>query len=363
MQEKQQRRDVVPDGSPTLYFVDGFHGGIKGHMPKGSLADILHGLETNPDWRVTLEVEPVSFDFLKKQEPDTFYRLKAVLEADYDDPRAEIASGSYAQPFAWAIGGESNIRHLLRGMTLVHDSFPGAVVDTYAVQEPCWTSALPQILVSLGFKRVVLKNSTCWCGYTAGHDAETCLWVGPDGSRIAAVPRYGCEDLIFCWAIEGSGFDKAALDHYAQKCLDNGIQHPVGVCFQDLGWKGEPWINEKYQHFTTWRQYIDHIADRPTEEWRFSQEDILVTLPWGQRTLQKLTEQVRAAENKLLSAEKMASMARIAAGAAYPQKKLNDAGISCCCRSITTPGSARPAAPGRRKRISRPRRCRCCPTR
>ena len=325
MSEPLQERPVVPENAPTLYFVDGFHGGHIGHMGPGSMADVLNGLDSHPDWRVTLEVEPLSFDYLKKHEPETFYRLKDYVEADYDDIRVEIASGAHAQAFCWAISGESVIRQLTFGKRLVRESFPKAVVDTYAVQEPCWTSALPQILNSLGFRRASLKNSTCWGGYTAGKDEEVVFWVGPDGSKIAAVPRYGCEDLIFCWAIQGSGYDKPALDGFAQKCLDHGIKHPVGVEFQDLGWRGLPWVNESYQHFTTWREYIDKIADKPKAEWKFSQEDILVTIPWGEKTLTRMAKQVRDSENKLISAEKCAALASFVSGAEYPKNALSDA--------------------------------------
>lgn len=324
MSEPVNEHPVVPADSPTLYFVDGFHGGRIGHMGPGSMADVLNGLDSHPDWKVTLEVEPLSFDWLKKHEPETFYRLKEYVEADYDDIRVEIASASHAQAFCWAISGESVIRQLTVGKRLVKESFPKAVVDTYAVQEPCWTSSLPQILNSLGFRRASLKNSTCWGGYTAGRDEEVLFWVGPDGSRIATVPRYGCEDLIFCWAIQGSGYDKPALDVFAQKCLDKGIRHPVGVEFQDLGWRGLPWVNERYQRYTTWREYIDKIADRPSTEWKFSQEDILVTIPWGEKTLTRMARQVRDSENKLLSAEKLATMASVLSDATYPKNALDD---------------------------------------
>lgn len=325
MAENLKEMSFAPEDTPTLYFVDGFHGGIKGHMPQGSMADILNGLENNPDWKVTLEVEPISFDWLKKHEPETFYRLKEYVEADYDDIRVEIASGSHAQAFSWAISGESVIRQLTMGMKYVKESFPKAVVDTYAVQEPCWTSSLPQILNSLGFKRAVLKNSTCWGGYTKGIDKEIVFWVGPDGSRIACVPRYECEDLIFCWAIQGSGYDKPAMDKFPQKCVDKGIKHPAAIEFQDLGWRGLPWVHEKYQKYTTWREYFDKIADKPEDEWKFSQEDILVSLPWGEKTINKMSRQVRESENKLVQTEKLASLANIKSGFKYPERDINEA--------------------------------------
>lgn len=325
MKETLKEMSFAPEDTPTLYFVDGFHGGIKGHMPQGSMADILNGLDNNPDWKVTLEVEPISFDWLRKHEPETFYRLKEYVEADYDDIRVEIASGSHAQAFSWAISGESVIRQLTVGMKYVKESFPKAVVDTYAVQEPCWTSSLPQILNSLGFKRAVLKNSTCWGGYTKGIDKEILFWVGPDGSRIACVPRYECEDLIFCWAIQGSGYDKPAMDKFPQKCVDKGIKHPAAIEFQDLGWRGLPWINEKYQKYTTWREYFNKIADKPEDEWKFSQEDILVNLPWGEKTINKMSRQVRESENRLVQTEKFASLANVKSGFEYPTRDIDEA--------------------------------------
>lgn len=325
MDRNLKQQDIIPDNYPTLYFVDGFHGGIKGHMAPGSVADVLHGLEANPDWRVELEIEPISFEYLRRTEPDVFYKLKKFVEAPYDEVRVELPSAGYAQPFCWAISGESIIRHLVYGNRLINKAFPKAVVDTYAVQEPCFSSALPQLLNQLGFKRASLKNSTCWGGYTAGKDMEICFWVGPDGSRIATVPRYECEDLIYCWAIQGSGYDKSAMDSFAEKCNNNGIKNPVGVCFQDLGWKGEPWVNEKYQHYVTWREYFDKIADKPTEDWHFSEEDILVTIPWGHKVLQKMTMQVRRSENDLIKAEKLSSIAGIISGYNNPEYKLSEA--------------------------------------
>src|ERR1700749_4515376 len=38
--------------TPTLYFVDGYHGGAKGHMPAGSWRDILNALKTYPKWKL-----------------------------------------------------------------------------------------------------------------------------------------------------------------------------------------------------------------------------------------------------------------------------------------------------------------------
>ena len=35
--------------APTLYYVDGYHGGSRGHMPAGSWRDILNAMRTIPE--------------------------------------------------------------------------------------------------------------------------------------------------------------------------------------------------------------------------------------------------------------------------------------------------------------------------
>ena len=149
----------------TLYFVDGYHGGVEGHMPDGAFEDILDALERLPEWKVSFEVEPESWNDLKRKDPTGYRRLKAFIENEKTAGRIEFVSGAYGQPFCWAINGESNIRHLRRGIEEIRKHFSNVVIDTYAVQEPCFSSCMPQICKKLGYERMSLKNPTSWGGY------------------------------------------------------------------------------------------------------------------------------------------------------------------------------------------------------
>jgi Alpha-mannosidase len=302
------------------YFVDGYHGGIKGHMPLGSWADVIRRLEQNPGWKLCLDIEPISWEVLRRTDPRSYEAIKRHLLDDAG--RVEMVAGSYAQPYGWVIGGESNIRHLIRGQEIVQEHFPGIIVDTYATQEPCWSSSYPQILRSLGYKRAVLKNpGTAWGGYASGTNHEMVLWVGPDGSSIPCVPRYTCEELLNCWESE-AGYMKP---EFVDKCIAQGIANPVGSFLQDLGWQARPWLEEDYIQNVTWREYMDEIAAKPSEEWQFTQEDIRCTLPWGEGTLQRMSREVRSAEQAVLAAEKLASIASVTGGYSYPAEKLREA--------------------------------------
>ena len=87
------------------------------------------------------------------------------------------------------------------------------------------------------------------------------------------------------------------------------------MCFQDAGWKNGPWLgsgkNTKNNSiYITWRDYIENVSIGKTDDnWYFSQEDIHVNLMWGSQVLQKIAQEVRASENRIVMAEKMSVMA------------------------------------------------------
>jgi alpha-mannosidase len=308
--------------TPTLFYMDGYHGGIKGHMPPGSWRDILSTMRRFPEWKLSLDIEPSSWAALRREDPQAFEELGVYLVDNSAGRRIEMVSGTFAQPYGWAISGESNIRQLQRGLEVIHKQYDSIQVTTYAVQEPCWSSCLPQILRSLKFDGAVLRDaSTAWGGYPAGFDADLVNWVGSDGTSIAAVPRYAIERLQKVFETES--IDGTA--EFARRCVEHGIPHPAGMCFQDLGWPAKPRVRGSYIRYATWRDYIHKIADRPTKNWHFGIEDILVTLPWGNSTLQVVAQQVRAAENRLVTAEKIAAIAFHQKRLPWPEQELREA--------------------------------------
>lgn len=312
---------IIDAATPTLYYMDGYHGGIRGHMPPGSWRDILNALAEFPRWKISLDIEPSSWEVLKRDDPPAFAELAQLLHDHSSAARVEMVAGTFAQPYGWAIRGESNIRQLQRGLEVIHEQFGEISVSTYAVQEPCWASCLPQILKSLRFDGAALRDaSTAWGGYAAGKDAELVHWIGPDGTAIATVPRYAIEKLQSVYETESVD----ATAEFSRRCVEHGIQHPSGNCFQDLGWPAKPRVEGSYIRFTTWREYIHDVA-QASEGWRFGIEDILVTLPWGDPTLRVVAQQVRSAELRLVFAEKLAALAHMTRRAEWSATKLQEA--------------------------------------
>ena len=300
--------------SQKVYFVDGYHGGIYGHYPLWNTQFYVDKLAEYPEWQICIEIEPETWDVAARETPEAYRAFQKIAA----NSRVEFVNPTLAQPYMYNISGESIIRQFEHGMDMINKHFPDVKFTTYSVEEPCFTSALPQILKSFDYKYAVLKcPNTCWGGYSAAYGGELVNWVGPDGTDILTVPRYACEKLgKEVWYTIGNDNSKQYLD----ACFAAGIKNPVGMCFQDAGWNGGPWIgkgdsiknNSIYQ---TWRNYIENVTEGKTDDnWRFTQEDVLPALMWGSQVLQKLAREVRTSENNIVTAEKMNALNYITGG-------------------------------------------------
>jgi len=302
-------------------FVDGFHGGVEGHYPRGTTRFIVDTMRKHPEWKLCLEIEPATWQSERARDAVAYQDFKQLLAESPD--RVEFVSGAYGQSYFWNVDGESLIRHFTYGIEEIHKHFPNVRIKTYASEEPCWTSCMPQVLKSLGFSHAVLKNPlTQWGGYCVGKDVEVINWIGSDGSSIPTVPRYAVERPNGnCWETQ------AAYNQpdYVKDARNAGIARPVGMCFQDAGWTHGPWGCRTPSINRTWSEYVEQVADKPKTDWRFSQENIRVSLVWGSQTLQGIAQSVRRAENKILATEKIAAIAVVEAGAKWPADDFREA--------------------------------------
>lgn len=317
-----------PLTAQTNYFVDGYHGGIYGHYPLWVTKFIADSLNIHKNWKVNLEIEPESWDTIALKDPAGYAAIKKLInDSSYNAP-VEYVNPSYGQGYLYNISEESIIRQFQYGMQKLKQHFPAIQFTTYSSEEPCFTSALPGILKSLGFKYASLKNpNTCWGGYVRAYGGESLNWIGPDGTSILTVPRYASEDLQRRSTWQTTAWNNS--DTYINAAFKQGIQYPVGMCLQDAGWKNGPWLDgykSSATQYTTWRNYFKLIENKKDiENWRLSQEDIQVSLVWGAQVLQRIAQEVRAAENKITMAEKTAAMAKLYAGLPYPQTQFDEA--------------------------------------
>jgi alpha-mannosidase len=314
----------------TAYYIDGYHGGIWGHYPDWNTRFMADMLKNNPKWKINIEIEPETWGKAQLVDAAAYSDFKALFADQSINGRIEYVNPAYAQSYNYNISGESIIRQFSYGMDLVKKHFPEAVFSSYSSEEPCFTSALPQILRSFGFKYASLKNpNTCWGGYTRSHAGELVNWIGPDGSSIITSPRYEGEQLA-----PNSTWQTIAWNNspqYINAAFAAGMPHPIGMTLQDAGWKSGPFIGKGVKDgitsiYTTWRNYFGNIAKNDTRQnWKLSQEDIQVSLVWGSQVMQHIAQQVRVSENKLIMAEKMAALAKIHVGYNWPQARFDAA--------------------------------------
>lgn len=303
----------VATHAQQAYFVDGYHGGKWGHYPEDYTGFMLAKLDEFAWWKLNLEIEPETWDWVKDVDPDNYARFSGFLADAAGKNRIEVVNPAYGQPYMFNIAGESIIRQLAHGIRHTNRHFPSLRFLTYASEEPCFTSALPQLLVSFGFKYASLKNpNTCWGGYVRAHGNDLVNWIGPDGTAIITSPRYAMEDLKpgSTWETIGNYNSR----NFVQRAFASGVQYPLGMCLQDAGWRNGPWLGAQrggYQptEHVLWRDYFEYVIPRvAAPSWRVSQEDIRVSLVWGAQVLQRIARQVRHAENSLLAAERSAAM-------------------------------------------------------
>lgn len=312
----------------TSWFADGYHGGIYGHYPLWVTQFMVDTLNTHKDWNINLEIEPETWDTVQAKDPQGYAAFQQLFADQSQTARIEYTNPSYAQSYLFTVSGESIIRQFQYGMEKLKKHFPTAVFTTYSSEEPCFTSALPQLLKSLGFANAVLKNpNTCWGGYTRAYGGETLNWVGPDGTGITTVPHYASEALEPNSTWQTTAWNNSKT--YINAAFDQGIEQPIAMCLQDAGWRNGMWLGKhktSTTQYTTWRNYFAKIANKnPSENWRLSQEDIQVSLVWGSQVLQRIAQQVHNSENKIITAEKLASLAKLYSGLSYPKDSLDAA--------------------------------------
>lgn len=319
------------------YFVDGYHGGVYGHYPRQFTQVILKYLEAVPEWKVGLELEPSTWDMVAMYDPEGYVRFREMV---LDGSRVEYTNPAFGQPYMYNISGESMIRQMTLGMKALQRHFPGLEVSTYVTAEPCFTSSLPTVLSSLGFKYCSTKcPDTLFGGWFSQRDAELEWWIGPDGeSRILNSPRNMAATLdTYCaWSSADHSMTKA----YVDACLEEGMTHPIGMTYQDAGWETGPWMDIRPEEecpfvsapeyaepqYILWNQYFKNVA--PVEKavaGTYSQEDMHPSLSWGAQPLQRLARMVRHAENSMEQTEKLASIARLTSGYTYPEADLQNA--------------------------------------
>jgi alpha-mannosidase len=320
-----------------IYLLDGYHGGIPFWdwllLPHGGLwrtllwpavGEVLVQRAKEARLPVLLEIDGYTYATMADQQPQALARLKEVVAAG----TIEIANGTYAQPFLRTLGGESVIRQFAHGLAATERAL-GAAVTSYASQEPCFCTQLPQILAGFGIQRALMRTHWAPFGQESAHDAPLLRWCGPDGSTVLAVPRhtwmdYGLRCDLHPGVLRGNLTGAHTCEWTADRLRRLGTlavtrsSTPLLLSkLEDLSPTESPTAAAPALaaapniHLTSLAGYCGVVlAGRPTATlptWNLTPDDLPMTLPWGLEgdTLMQARDR---AEGALLIAERANAM-------------------------------------------------------
>jgi len=338
-QAREDRRQAAappthPPPAGPLYLVDGYHGGVVFWdwlvLPDGGLwylynwplclQPALERALQDDRFRVTLDLDGWTYEEMAVRAPEAIRQMREALRLG----RLEVVNGTYGQPLALSVSGESFIRQLFYGLEAIRRAL-GAEVTVFYSQEPAYFPQLPQILRGFGFQGVILRTQWAAFGTDPACDADVVRWQGPDGSTIPAVPRYtfqrydrlradhpGLPHMALA-AGERADWEPESLAPFERAARERGIAHPLVTDLKDVNLPDAPLPHAlalaatPNVRFVTPTEYLALAgAEGPTVA--YTPDDIPSTLPWGLQAEGLMRARV-AAERALLTAERLDAVA------------------------------------------------------
>ncbi len=338
-QKRDDRRQAaapptVPAPTGPLYLVDGYHGGVVFWdwlvLPDGGLwylynwplclRPALERALRDDRFRVTLDLDGWTYEDMAARAPEAVRQMRELLRLG----RLEVVNGTYGQPLAQSVSGESFIRQLFYGLEAIRRVL-GAEVTVFYSQEPAYFPQLPQILRGFGFRGAVFRTQWAAFGTDPACDAAVVRWRAPDGSTIPAVPRYtfqrydrlradhpGLPQMALA-AGERADWEPESLAPFERAARERGIAHPLVTDLKDVNLPDAPLPRALELaatpdvRFVTPREYFALAGEEgPVVE--YALDDIPATLPWGLQAEMLVRARV-AAERALLVAERLDALA------------------------------------------------------
>ncbi len=338
-QEREDRRQAAePPTAPApagpLYIVDGYHGGVVFWdwlaLPDGGLwylynwplclQPALERALRDDRFRITLDLDGWTYEDMAARAPEAVRQMRELLRLGH----LEVVNGTYGQPLAQSVSGESFIRQLFYGLEAIRRAL-GAGVTVFYSQEPAYFPQLPQILRGFGFRGVVFRTQWAAFGTDPACDAAVVRWRAPDGSIIPAVPRYtfqrydrlradhpGLPHMALA-AGERADWEPESLAPFEQAARERGIIHPLVTDLKDVNLPDAPLphalalaATPNVRFVTPTEYFILTGEEGPTVE--YAPDDIPSTLPWGLQAERLIRARV-AAESALLVAERLDAVA------------------------------------------------------
>lgn len=333
----------------ALYFAESYHGGVSFWdwtvLPGGGLwytfcsplviRTALERLARYPWLRTVLELDGHTYEHMAREAPATV----AMMRREAASGRLEIVNGTYGQPLAQTVSGESNVRHFFYGLSAIERAV-GVRVRSFLAGEPQFFPQAPQVMAGFGIEEAVFRTHWAPFGTDPAEDASLVSWQGPDGTTIPTSPRYGFMSYDFLAsehpAVQNAGLTGSDLDawpreavaRFQEEARSRGIRYPFLCRSADPKPPESPLpdalalASRDDLRQVTLREYfaLPH-GDAPAVS--YTVDHIPATIPWGLGGERLRREQTRA-EGELLLAERLDALV-CSMGEETQEERLRDA--------------------------------------
>jgi Glycosyl hydrolase family 57 len=302
---------------PPLYILTYDHGGavLWGTKKFGeSLRSAVAWLERYPSFKIGLDNEAYTYDFLAEHEPGLLNELRGYLK--HFRGRLGVGTATYGQPLSCFINEESNVRQLEYARE-TDRRLLGAAPPVYVMSEHALHAQIPQLLRGFGIAGALVRTHFQMYGYNPTFDAPIGWWIGLDGSRVPAVPTYKGEGAEFGKTTEDNWIltrypgpqCKESLEDFRRKFAR--INPLLASRVDDAGLRKEELVKEcegrPGYHWILLEELLGAFP-APQAELRTAPNDFLVRMPWGYCG-NEIWNRCRQGEVAVLTAERLAALA------------------------------------------------------
>ncbi len=254
-----------------------------------SIRDSLAMADYSPSVKTCLNLDALAYSMVAESYPDIAERLRRYLA----EGKVEIIGGSYGQPLASMVSGESNLRQLVMGQKTIQETL-GVLVSTFLEEEEFTHPQLPQLLKGAGYQFASMAQCDTWGKHgSPPMDLNLFPWRGIDGTCILATPINGLvfhppvvtHDIDWLWTQDGR--------HRVAELQQLGM--PLAIKWTEFGWEdlGGQSINkfdpEKFRllsqqfrvRYVTLTEYLEQYSGQAKEPVSLRMDDFHKLLPWG----------------------------------------------------------------------------------
>lgn len=263
-----------------------------------------------------------SYVWLEEDAPDMFEEVRKRIK----EGRWEIVNGWWEQPDCNIPGGESYVRHALYAKEYFMEKFGVEPTVGYNVDTFGHNGNLPQILAKSGFKSYIFFRP----GEHEKHLPQHFWWESPDGSRVLGIRpphHYGFGGNV-------EEIKKRIVTAWEQ--TDDGVTEVM--CFYGVGNHGggptklniqgiletDAMPDTPNAKFARCDAYVEKVLAQKTD-FPVVKDDLQIHAVGCYTAVSAVKVLNRRAEQKLMAAERFATVANLVSHKYYPGAELRDA--------------------------------------